>query len=986
MTDSGGLPRPSEPTEAAGGPPRGAAPPAPALKGFTVLERIFVGGQGSVWRAEQVFPKREVALKFPRQGPGVSPRAMARFKLEVELAARLKHPNIATVYEGNVVGGVPYYAMEFIRGRHLDAYVEAKSLGRRGTLELMRTVARAVQHAHQNGVIHRDLKPSNILVDDEGVPHILDFGLAKAYLEDDGGLESSLHGRAIGTPGWMSAEQARGETPTLDTRSDVYSLGLILLRLLLGPRAEPGDLDGAARGRGGLDGELRALLRKALATDREQRYSMAGELARDIDNYLAGDPLAARPARPGYVLRLWLWKHRRLAAAVGAVVVAAVVAVAFAIIGARAIRQRRAAEADAARQRYLSSVHLAAIRHEHGDAAEVARLLALCPGPLRGWEWHYLDGIRDQSVRAIAADAQGLFQVAVSPDGNAVLSCGKDGTATLWDARSGELLYRFTGHEGHVYAAAFSPDGRRVATAGADGTVRAWPGRGGAALWTVSPGQRAVESVAFSPDGNAVACAARDGTVSVYAAADGSALARHASHSGQATAVAVRRRAPELASAGTDGVIVFRDLRTGRATAALRGHAGTIYSLAFSGDGSRLVSAGDDRTVRLWDAEAMTELRILRGHTASATSAVFTPDGNSVVSAGWDRLVRLWDARSGAALAVLHGHEGYISSVAVFPRGGRIVSGGLDGTVRLWDPAASQPFRVLARTGDLRPTAAFTPDGAGVLLAEAQSGLRLLDAATGTERRALRPAAGDANRPGAFAVATTRDGRRAASAGTDGHVRLWNIAAGAELRDLACHKGVALSVAISPDGGRVISGGEDANACIWSLAGGGVRIVVGHGGPVYAVAIGPAGRFAATGCKDGTVRVVRLDDGRIVNAFTGHRGAVHCVAFSPDGRLVASAGADWTVRLWPLAAGGRSLLLAGHARPVSSVAFSPDGGRLVSAAEDGAVALWDPHTGARTFSLSTGGQVVWSACFSPDGRGVLAACADGTIRLWRYNR
>jgi serine/threonine protein kinase len=206
----------------------------PEIEGYKVIDKLGEGGMGIVLRAVQLSTQREVALKVMGSGIFSSKKAQSRFEREVELAARLEHTNIARVYDSGLHRGLYYYAMELIKGQHLDKYVMQQELGHRQILELMQKVCQAVKHAHQRGVIHRDLKPSNILVTEDGQPHVLDFGLAKALLVEEGdkGRTVSVDGESFGTPPFMSPEQAAGHINAIDTRTDVYSLGVILFCLL----------------------------------------------------------------------------------------------------------------------------------------------------------------------------------------------------------------------------------------------------------------------------------------------------------------------------------------------------------------------------------------------------------------------------------------------------------------------------------------------------------------------------------------------------------------------------------------------------------------------------------------------------------------------------------------------------------------------------------------------------------------------------------
>jgi tetratricopeptide (TPR) repeat protein len=366
---------------------------------FELLAVIGRGGMGTVYRARQRTPDRTVALKVIRPGM-LSPAMLARFRYEVDVLARLHHPGIAQIFEAGMVeaGTVaqPYFALELVAGSPIDSYADEHGLDVRQRVALLVKVCDAVHHAHQKGVIHRDLKPGNILVDGNGQPKVLDFGVARATGADVRTTTLRTHaGQLVGTLPYMSPEQISGDPLRLDVRSDVYALGVLTFELLTGRLPHDlGDrsiadaalvLRDAAPARLGdvapsLRGDLETITAKALEKEPARRYGSAAELAEDLRRYLAHQPITARPPSVTYQLRLFARRHRAVVAggalAAAALVVAAVVSIAFAVDAGRAAdraaRQRRVAERT---NEHLEAMLMLPDPHGKGAAMTVVEML-----------------------------------------------------------------------------------------------------------------------------------------------------------------------------------------------------------------------------------------------------------------------------------------------------------------------------------------------------------------------------------------------------------------------------------------------------------------------------------------------------------------------------------------------------------------------------------------------------------------------------------
>ncbi len=371
------------------------APPHPAAIGrYRILRLLGEGGMGTVYEAEQEEPRRVVALKVIKLGLA-TPDRLRRFRQESQALARLQHPGIAQIYESNTAdtgfGPQPFFAMEFIRGLPLRQYAEVHQVNTRQKLALMVRICDAVQHAHQRGLIHRDLKPGNILVDETGQPKILDFGVARVAEADaqEGDSQPTMQtglGQLVGTLAYMSPEQVLGDPLEVDTRSDVYALGVILYELLSGrlpyavnhrqlPEAvhtireeEPASLSSAGRD---YRGDIETLVDKALEKDKTRRYTSAADLGADIQRYLNDEPIAARPPSAAYQLQKFARRHRGLMAGTAAVFLVLLAGVA--VSTSQAIRANRAGQAALSQRDRAVAAEASAVQERNRALTEKQR-------------------------------------------------------------------------------------------------------------------------------------------------------------------------------------------------------------------------------------------------------------------------------------------------------------------------------------------------------------------------------------------------------------------------------------------------------------------------------------------------------------------------------------------------------------------------------------------------------------------------------------
>jgi eukaryotic-like serine/threonine-protein kinase len=1040
---------------------------------YKLLQKIGEGGCGVVYMADQEEPvRRRVAVKILKLGMDTK-RVIARFEAERQALAMMEHSNIAKVLDaGATDAGRPYFVMELVRGIRITDYCDQNKLKMVERLKLFVQVCHAIQHAHQKGIIHRDIKPSNILVtlhDGVPVPKVIDFGIAKAteYRLTDKTVFTEF-AMFLGTPAYMSPEQAALSGLDTDTRSDIYSLGVLLYELLTGkPPFDPetllaggldecrrtireqeperpstrlatmmeGDLTTAAGVRRIeasqlihlLSGDVDWIVMKCLEKDRRRRYAAASDLAQDVQRYLDGEAVLARPPSSVYRFKKFVCRHR--AAFIASTAVAMTLTAGIAVSGWLALRAtqaeqravfaqrqetelRRQAEAERARaeqekasarlNEYVAGINLAQQSLAAGNLGRAIQLLnrhAPPPGEpdLRGFEWRYLSRLCEGDAHEQLPAQEGpVHAMAISPGGE-WLALGVRDKCHVWDLRSRTLAATLSTH---VISMAFSSDGRTLTTVSPT-TTRAWETAG----WTLQRTGKEGGSLGISRDGALLAIPRRQGVRLV--------------ENGSSREIRFLPRASSPAVFSPDTQKLVTDTPAGLTLWSLDGDApgrlledsASLFSrsmsrlwsdrvLAFSPNGTNVVAARNSLSSRgvfvlsVWDAETGEEIAVMPGepdhveHTGWITAVAFSPDGRTLATASMDYSIRLWNFETRQRTVTLQGHLAEVWALTFSPDGRTLISGAKDGGVKLWqleEPAREEliagPWMPMGFSSDSKTLAALNPR---------EGQLVFFNLAAGDPDRQFQidQRRGRSGPFTAAPVALSGDLQVIVQGMNNGNVKLLNTETGKDQIVNVSTQRIEF-VALSPDGTMLIAGGG-RQPLTWHEPGAGTSGAVGTRSS-RGIFSPDSRMFAAF--EFGGVNGVELWETATRATRTNllaEAPPAFAAAFSPDSRLLAVIYQDDVIRFWDAESGALVGACTGHKQGVLSVAFSPDGKTLASSSDDSTLKLWNVATQQELLSIRRLGGPVRALLFAPDGSFLVGSSmhsssmpTSGGVRFYR---
>lgn len=952
---------------------------------YRILDEIARGGMGIVFKARQEKLRRTVALKMILTGPFASDAEVDRFRREARSAAGLKHPNIVGVHEIGIHNGHHYFTMDYIESESLSMRLQRGSLSSHDAARILGQIATATHYAHQQGVLHRDLKPSNVLIDRSGVPHITDFGLAKPLVgaADETADELTYSGQILGTPSYMSPEQASAKHQLVGVASDIYSLGAILYACLSGraPFLAESSIETLrqviheeplpprvfdAR----VPKDLENVCLKCLAKEPHRRYGTAEELAGDLQRFLTGRPVLARPI--SRTARTFRWAKRNPWVA-ATVVLLFLLALAGPVVAYRestlrdlaeeksgvAVNEARRANLNAIAEKAARKVadksvarskyFLAMAHWDAGRAREALRTLEEVPSDQRTMEWNL--AYREFLGRHITfyGHTGEIHCVDASPDEDWIASASK-GEIRIWNVHSGKQ-HRLIKTTGQATCLKYLDDSRTLLASVGNKLV----------VWDAIEGQP-LRSLEEAGQHNQIQCFS-------------------ISRDEKTLLVGTGRR-------GEPGRISYWDFEAGERVRRIDVHQSGIMRIDLSPDKLLFATVSFANKFSIRHVDSAKEAWPGR---SGISDVAFHPGGYSIA------LLDIW-----GACTVLKATKGSISntypspvngrganSIAWNPLGTFLAIGMVDGRIERVSPTVSFMSRRLGHLGAVNDIV-FCSHSSRFVSVGSDRTVRLwtreesgtLDFAVENELKLRRsPSLSDC-----LNIAWSPDGSKVASGSVSNRITIWDSQTFDVLKTVGNHPDLINDIAFFPDGKKLVSACVDKVIRIWDLDSSQVQVELrGHRGFISEVEVSTDGRWVVSGDRNSEVRLWDARTGEFMRSWTGSLRERDWIRFSPDGKWIASIGENASIEIREVESArlARTVQPAVHPACIAfgnhhAVLWVGGGSHYTNGFE-----AWDLRSGDQVFRKSLGSnQLITSLSISPRGDRMLTADFLGTIKLW----
>lgn len=1012
---------------------------------YELLEVIGRGGMGLVYKAKQLSLNRLVALKVIR-AKGDNNTGVKRLRQEAHSAGKLHHPNIVPIYAFGDVDGKHFFTMQYVEGPSLAQLIKDGPLSPIIAAQYLRTIARTVAYSHEQEVVHRDLKPSNVLIDQWGQPCITDFGVARPITEID---EEQQEGYITGTPNYMAPEQSRSSDKRVLPASDIYSLGAVLYALLTGrppfkamntaetllmvrnqPPTPPSVL------KNDIPADLETICLKCLEKEPHERYLTANSLADDLNHFLLGEPIKARPA--GRIERFWrLCQRNRLISFTTALSLFLILSLLASLLRSNLqLKEEKiishTVQIIAEEALYISDIRDAGTAWQEEDIQQLHHFLSRqIPKPgesdLRGGEWYFLWSHANVPHRVIDSEQSPIYIAVYSPNEKLLATAGKDSIIRFYDSKTYHFLYAIKTNQTEINGLHFSPDNQKIASVGDDGTLKIWylgsnhPPQ--APLFQDKIYEKHAYNVLYNQEGTKLYTAGDDPILRIRDAYTGDSAGELIGHTAKAGAIALSPDGQFLASAGNDSQVIVWDLKTLSPKWTRNTKKGRLTAISWSHDGTRLAATSiADQSVLIYNSQTGERLKSIE-YMNELRRAIFSQEDDHLIvsdSHGMIHITPISEERAQEPrwksnyLKFWRAHQHRIYALTLSPTKNELITGGSDDHLFAWKYYQKRPHWFLQKENpEFDDFVLLQVEGREVLISQENNQLEIWDPSEGTfvsklpfpelhENEYIDSIAASNTRP-FLAVGTSIENENKEN--IPGNIYILNAETGKMIFHHELETGFAAEqVLFSPDNsllGVVNHYGIHENGLlVFDLKTG--KIIPELQTPkCHSIAFSTDNTKLFSADDANRIDIWDLAQRKkISQTLYKHFSTITHLQSGPNNRILASCSNDRSLITWNLEnLKGQSSpsplhfnTLAQHRNVVLNSAFNQKGDLLASCGDDGKVILWNISTSQKLFELNYEQAQPTKACFSHNDRFLVCHVQDksgdetrGRIQIMRWD-